>query len=326
MRANVNRLELVGVQDNCYDDFDLMAQDAREWDIHYEQIGAGTFSGRMTQVILTSLQLGRVRWSPGILDQGTAPIGNWVVALPVAAEGSLHIRGRPASASEPLFVPAGEDIAFAANGRTDLMVVAIDTTQIEHWMRMRRGTDGIDRQTLQSWPISEHEVAQRTLLLNETLNLLLNQGPSARQDVLNAAHSMVLDTVLAIVPSFEVVEPLHRRAKVSVAMRTLLKENLEGHMTVADLCARMAVRERTLYLACQEAFGKPPKRLLHEMRLNAVKRQLSQPSEQTDVTSVALRFGFLHLGRFAVDYRNQFGERPSQTLARARGERLVLRR
>lgn len=39
MRANVNRLELVGVQDNCYDDFDLMAQEARGWDIHYQQVG-----------------------------------------------------------------------------------------------------------------------------------------------------------------------------------------------------------------------------------------------------------------------------------------------
>lgn len=320
MRANVNKLEFLGAQDNCYDDFDVMAHDAREWDIHYEQVGAGAFSGRMTQVILSSLQIGRVQWYPGILDHGTAPPRSWVVALPIVAEGTLHIRGRSATTSEPLFVPAGEDIAFAANGRTDLIVAAIDTAQIEHWMQVRRGVDGIDpRNLLQPCAITGSELAQRTLLLRHTLSVLLAQGHDANQDILTTAHAAVLDTMLDVVPSFEVIEPLHRRAKVSAAMRTLLEENLESSMTIADLCEKMAVRERTLYLACQEAFGKPPKRLLHEFRLNAARRQLSQPTDLMDVTSVALRFGFLHLGRFAADYRTQFGERPSETLARARG-------
>jgi AraC family ethanolamine operon transcriptional activator len=219
-----------------------------------------------------------------------------------------------------MFVPAGEDIAFAANGRTDLIVAAIDTAQIEHWMQARRGTDGIDPQKLlQPCAVTGPELAQRTQLLTHTLSVLMDQGHDATEETLNTAHSLVLDTILDVVPSFEAVEPLHRRAKVSAAMRALLEDNLEGSMTIADLCARMGVRERTLYLACQEAFGKPPKRLLHEFRLNAVRRQLSQPSDLTDVTSAALRFGFLHLGRFAADYRNQFGERPSETLARARG-------
>ncbi|AGK59325.1 AraC family transcriptional regulator [Hyphomicrobium denitrificans 1NES1] len=320
MRANVNRFEFVAIQDNCYDDFDLMAQDAREWDIHYQQTGAGTFFGRMTQVILNSLQLGRVRWSPGILDNGTAPPGNWVVALPVSAEGTLHVRGRPASVDQPLFVPAGEDIAFAATGRTDLIVAAIDTAEIERWMQVRRGIDGINRRDLlERCEVTGPDLAQPTLRLQHTLSVLMTHGHDASQDILNTAHSVVLDTVLEIMPSFEVIEPLHRRAKVAAAMRTLLKENIESAITIADICEKMAVRERTLYLACQEAFGKPPKRLLYEMRLNAVRRQLSQPSDLTSVTSEALRFGFLHLGRFAAEYCNQFGERPSETLARARG-------
>jgi AraC family ethanolamine operon transcriptional activator len=318
MSANVNRLKFIGAQDNRYDDFDLMAQDAREWDIHYQQTGAGAFSGRMTQVILSSFQLGRVQWSPGILDHGTAPPGNWVVALPVSAEGTLHVRGRPASADQPLFVPAGEDIAFAANGRTDLIVAAIDTAQIERWMQVRRGVNGIDqRDLLDRCTVSGPELAQHTRRLQHTLGVLMTYGYDASQDLLNTAHSVVLDTILDIIPSFEVIEPLHRRAKVSAAMRALLEDSIESSMTITDLCERLAVSERTLYLACQEAFGKPPKRLLHEMRLNSVRRLLSQPAHPTNVTSAALLFGFLHLGRFAAEYRYQFGEFPSETLARA---------
>jgi hypothetical protein len=35
------------------------------------------------------------------------------------------------------------------------------------------------------------------------------------------------------------------------------------------------------------------------------------------VTEVAVHFGFLELGRFSVEYRRAFGERPSATLRRA---------
>lgn len=36
------------------------------------------------------------------------------------------------------------------------------------------------------------------------------------------------------------------------------------------------------------------------------------------IKSVALGFGFRHLGQFALDYRAMYGETPSMTLARAR--------
>ena len=202
------------------------------------------------------------------------------------------------------------------------MVAALHMTQIEHWMQVRRGVDGIDRSQLsRSSEIVARGNAERTLVLKDTLAVLMDQGHGASREALSAAQSVIVDTVLGTIPSFEVVEPLHRRAKIAAGMRAVLNEDLEAAISISDLCERMGVRERTLYLACQEAFGKPPRRLLHELRLNAAKRQLSQPSGHTDVTSVALRFGFLHLGRFAVDYRNLFGELPSMTLARARGER-----
>ena len=43
--------------------------------------------------------------------------------------------------------------------------------------------------------------------------------------------------------------------------------------------------------------------------------RLADPS-QVNVTEVATRWGFFHLGRFASDYRARFGLLPSQTLRR----------
>jgi transcriptional regulator GlxA family with amidase domain len=54
---------------------------------------------------------------------------------------------------------------------------------------------------------------------------------------------------------------------------------------------------------------------LRHLRLNRVHSTLldADPRSVT-VTAVACRWGFVHLGRFAAQYRQVFGEYPSTTL------------
>jgi transcriptional regulator GlxA family with amidase domain len=51
------------------------------------------------------------------------------------------------------------------------------------------------------------------------------------------------------------------------------------------------------------------------VRLDSVRTELTNSDPGgTTVTAVAGRWGFVHLGRFADQYRQQFGESPSETL------------
>jgi AraC family ethanolamine operon transcriptional activator len=60
-----------------------------------------------------------------------------------------------------------------------------------------------------------------------------------------------------------------------------------------------------------------PATYLRRVRLNGVRRALQQRSGvSTTVTDVALEFGFWHLGRFAEQYHELFGEAPHETLRR----------
>jgi transcriptional regulator GlxA family with amidase domain len=73
---------------------------------------------------------------------------------------------------------------------------------------------------------------------------------------------------------------------------------------------------RTLDTAFQEVTGDSPMQFIKRRRLNAARHALSK-GETESVKSVALDHGFWHLGRFAHEYQNLFGERPSETLSRA---------
>jgi AraC-like DNA-binding protein len=61
-----------------------------------------------------------------------------------------------------------------------------------------------------------------------------------------------------------------------------------------------------------------PMRFVTERRLAAAQARLATAGAARDVTEVAAELGFSHLGRFAIAYREVFGESPSQTLRRRR--------
>ena len=88
---------------------------------------------------------------------------------------------------------------------------------------------------------------------------------------------------------------------------------------IPDICAALGVPQRTLNVCCHESLGVGPKRYLLLRRMNLAKQALYvADAARTTVTQVAADFGFWSFGRFAVEYRELFGETPSATLRRQR--------
>jgi AraC family ethanolamine operon transcriptional activator len=89
---------------------------------------------------------------------------------------------------------------------------------------------------------------------------------------------------------------------------------------IGDLCRALQLSRRTLQRAFTETLGIGPARYLTHRRLIAVRAELRRSDpEAVRVTETATKYGFWQLGRFARDYRQMFGERPSETLSRASG-------
>jgi AraC family ethanolamine operon transcriptional activator len=304
-----------------FDDIDAMATSPLAWNQEYEQIGRGRFQGHLTQLLMDRLQLARVHWSPGVLQRGTAPVGTWVFGLPLVAEGSLHVRRRPVRPGELLAATSRDDIGFAATGRTELMIVAMPTPLIDRWVQARRGIDklSVDLPSPR-WQVPAAEMNRRASALSTLLQALVTQ-PDHFLDGRGVSNveERIFDVILDMIPSAEVIEPLHSRARIARQVLKVLKERLDDPPGITELCIAVGARERTLHLSCVEAFGRPPAMLLAELRLNAVHRALSRPTTETSVTAVASQYGFTHFGRFASVYRRQFDELPSVTFARARG-------
>ncbi len=97
----------------------------------------------------------------------------------------------------------------------------------------------------------------------------------------------------------------------------LLSENMESPPTIDFLACHLSVSRRTLYRAFKAHLGMSPAKYLKLYRHSRVHLELSHASAgETSVSACALRWGFGELGRFAGEYRQIFGELPSETIVK----------
>ena len=94
-------------------------------------------------------------------------------------------------------------------------------------------------------------------------------------------------------------------------------ENLKNPITRDQLTDVSGRSIRTLSRAFEKEYGMGPMAFIKQRRLNSAYLDLlSATADTTSIMQVALNYGFLHVGKFAIDYRKTFGESPSVTLLR----------
>ncbi|MGE8580368.1 MAG: helix-turn-helix transcriptional regulator, partial [Burkholderia contaminans] len=90
--------------------------------------------------------------------------------------------------------------------------------------------------------------------------------------------------------------------------------NYAQPLQLADIVQAANVPERTLRDAFLQFRGMSPMQYLRATRLDHARELLRGAASERRIADVALDCGFTHLGRFAIAYREKFGESPSETL------------
>jgi len=102
-----------------------------------------------------------------------------------------------------------------------------------------------------------------------------------------------------------------------------IEANHDEPVTIEKLVQITGVSARALFNAFQKSRGYSPMAFAKTVRMRRARQMLCASDATTSVTGVVLACGFSNLGHFARDYREVFGERPSETLARTRRIRSI---
>lgn len=94
-----------------------------------------------------------------------------------------------------------------------------------------------------------------------------------------------------------------------------IEANLDDDIALADIADAVHVTPRAVQYMFRRHLDITPLQYVRRLRLDLAHRDLlaAQRTEQT-VTQIAARWGFAHTGRFAVIYRQTFGQSPYETL------------
>jgi AraC-like DNA-binding protein len=143
---------------------------------------------------------------------------------------------------------------------------------------------------------------------------------SASPLVLAAAGRLLAAAVLSAFPTgADLAEGPHdRNDHQPVLLRramSFIEEHAAREIGVADVASAVYVTPRALQYMFRRHLDSTPMAYLRRVRLDHVHRALIAGDRgTTTVTATASRWGFAHTGRFAVLYRETYGESPHVTL------------
>lgn len=118
-----------------------------------------------------------------------------------------------------------------------------------------------------------------------------------------------LSTASQVIPSYQ-----HRKVVVDRVKSYLNECRNDTPVTITELCEIAYVSRRTLQYSFETILGCSPLKFLRTMRLNQVRRALKKAKEDQSIADIASYWGFWHAGQFSKDYKQLFGETPSETV------------
>jgi AraC family ethanolamine operon transcriptional activator len=307
------------------DGFDALRELGPRWDQEYAQLGRGAPSTKLSFVNTPSMELALVSRTPGVLFQGAPPPGMAVVAVSLQ-ETSLHLRRHPWERDLLGVVPRGGEFEIISTTPLTLFGLCVDQDRLDdaaltHWGQrfpanhfgpgLRFRDPASRRGLITTWARwLNHALRQPGMFTDPGLVALMEQ------EVIGA----VMEGVEPAVPT----APLRPRRDLALRAEAFLRRSLDEPVRIEDVCSAVHASRPALHRSFRAALGTSPMAYLKSLRLSAAHGDLKTARRGTTVAAVAMRWGFFRLGCFSADYRDMFGEKPSETLGRARGHVTVL--
>lgn len=293
----------------------------------YEMLGKSSrsFAGKMTRTDFPRVSLKRdeidVPWI--VQSGGSSGPGLCLGVLADVDSAPMQVNGTDMTPNDVWVIGSGPTV-FASEGPTRLMTMALpdaalvarnmiggefEAPVISYVMRpsapaidrlrtLHRAAEGLARAKAKELGKPSVVHALEEALVQTMANCLANDTPST------------------------VKRNSERHRRIITRFKDYLASRPVEAVHLPEVCAAIAVSERTLRAYCQDTFGVGPAHYLWLRRMHLARRALSQADPaSTTVTGVATDHGFWELGRFSVEYRALFGELPSATLKQPPQER-----
>jgi AraC family transcriptional regulator, ethanolamine operon transcriptional activator len=283
------------------------------------QLESGRFDGSVTKIQLEDLQLLRMTISCSLYTLGPKPPDKIPFSLSLVPPQGTIITHKQALPPQSLFgFDPTREVSLITPENFQIGIISVPVERLQRYLHdIER--DDLDAKFLQQNALQIED--QRLGNLRDYLNQIFHLAVT-NPDFLRRSHPLILGDLLPLLVNCFSAEACPRLCTSPFRRATLVQEaeafmltHIDEPITLEAICQAVKTSKSALSYGFQDIFGLSPMAYLKTVRLSGVRRALkaSDPTQAT-VLGIANRYGFWHMGHFSRDYRQMFGESPSETL------------
>ena len=304
-------------------DFDQFTEAAAAWDIDFRQTGKGKLNASLMQLVSENWSVSKARFDQASYQSGVAvPSMRTFAFLGSSAPEVSWCNRSFVPGTLAVFASSGEFKSIAPPG-FDVYTVSFSENQLELACE-RLGIAGMADKLPSIDAMFQRDPLQ-TEMMGQFLNRCLRQkfvlpNPANPIDTSNHVRDKICEKLVLLLSGGT---PIRRTPKQKAQLRAfsraleVIDGNLSSNLSVPEIANSAGMSRRSLEYTFRDRMGVGPKAYVIAQRLIQVRRDIKSTRGSITITDIANRWGFWHMGQFAKDYKLQFGELPSQTLAEA---------
>jgi len=290
-------------------DYPDMQASAKNW-LYFTKyrFGVGAFYGRHDGAQLNNLQFGHGDRHEGMMFEGISPKDCITIAILQKSGGRVCINGIKMEAGDVIIIDDSKPYDFVSSHHTFLTIISIRksllATEIPCLLY------GADKKFKDNNNILSNAIERKWREVLEIPNLLDSAYELQRME-----HYILEAIKYDLAGQIEQDCHLTEGEKTALEIKSFLLNSIEETITIQSITEQFKISDKTLESSFKSLFGITPKRFINLLRLNRAHEDIQIADAQvTNVSDIATKWGFLHFGRFAKEYKALFGVLPSVTL------------
>ncbi len=283
----------------------------------------GILDVRIERLYLGSAVVQRGRYGMGILARGAWPTG--LVCLGFVLETPSHatVNGYLCPTMSVQLYGEGAEVEYRAPSGSTWFAYCVER---EHLQRKASSLCGRPFVIPHSGATSTTPSPASKQRMATTVNALFAAAdPEVKPDspqIRALENRLLYEAACALIPENRrskaaALRHAVKRQRLMYRAEDYLRANVREPFVLGDCAEAVGCSERMLERHFRAIYGTPPGTWFRCMKLDAARQDLRTAAKgDVHISEIATKWGFLHLGRFSVDYRRLFGEKPSETLRR----------
>ena len=304
-------------------DIDEQAARLTGYDQSYQQISKGSFSGTFTTCdINPELSLFFEKTNQVIYQNATVPRDYYAIGLLMNTDRTLTLNCEPFPKGAAFILPPGSEMEGITSPDMRICIIHVSIDLLKRALQHQYpdlnllNADNIPYMLIkneeETWPL--YSLLEDFQTGAEKVHLALespNQLAALKNTLIETICSVfITDNERGRIKSGMTTRDKHHRLFHDAL--DIIKDNICEELTVGKLCEELTASRRTLEYVFNENIKMSPARYIRALRLNNIRREILSMQPET-LGDIAAKWGIWHLGRFAKDYYQLFGELPSET-------------